>query len=216
MIMSKRISALFVAAFTAVTVAFAAKPPEGPDPWVNYDEAIFMDMDLDANIETPELQKSEKLPVRKYMRKLADRLARQNYQVELDRDDEVMVVVIPLDRIFQPNDTLLAPSFQTQFTPLLAYMKDPGMFKVVYSIHSDNTGSERYNYDLSQKRVNSVYDWMLDKINEDLIVIPYALGDTDPVASNNTMDGRRTNRRMEIYFIPGPDMIVKARSGKFK
>lgn len=216
MIMSKRISALFVAAFTAVTVTFAAKPPEGPDPWVNYDEAIFMDMDLDANIETPELQKSEKLPVRKYMRKLADRLARQNYQVELDRDDEVMVVVIPLDRIFQPNDTLLAPSFQTQFTPLLAYMKDPGMFKVVYSIHSDNTGSERYNYDLSQKRVNSVYDWMLDKINEDLIVIPYALGDTDPVASNNTMDGRRTNRRMEIYFIPGPDMIVKARSGKLK
>lgn len=216
MIMSKRISALFVAAFTAVTVAFAAKPPEDPDPWVNYDEAIFMDMDLDANIETPELQKSEKLPVRKYMRKLADRLARQNYQVELDRDDEVMVVVIPLDRIFQPNDTLLAPSFQTQFTPLLAYMKDPGMFKVVYSIHSDNTGSERYNYDLSQKRVNSVYDWMLDKINEDLIVIPYALGDTDPVASNNTMDGRRTNRRMEIYFIPGPDMIVKARSGKLK
>ncbi len=216
MIMSKRISALFVAAFTAVTVAFPAKPPEGPDPWVNYDEAIFMDMDLDANIETPELQKSEKLPVRKYMRKLADRLARQNYQVELDRDDEVMVVVIPLDRIFQPNDTLLAPSFQTQFTPLLAYMKDPGMFKVVYSIHSDNTGSERYNYDLSQKRVNSVYDWMLDKINEDLIVIPYALGDTDPVASNNTMDGRRTNRRMEIYFIPGPDMIVKARSGKLK
>lgn len=216
MVMSKRISALFVAAFTAVTVAFAAKPPESPDPWVNYDEAIFMDMDLDANIETPELQKSEKLPVRKYMRKLADRLARQNYQVELDRDDEVMVVVIPLDRIFQPNDTLLAPSFQTQFTPLLAYMKDPGMFKVVYSIHSDNTGSERYNYDLSQKRVNSVYDWMLDKINEDLIVIPYALGDTDPVASNNTMDGRRTNRRMEIYFIPGPDIIVKARSGKLK
>ncbi|MDE5690181.1 MAG: hypothetical protein K2I38_05760, partial [Duncaniella sp.] len=71
-----------------------------------------------------------------------------------------------------------------------------------------------YNMRLSHERNNSIYDWMLDNINEDLIVIPYEMGDTDPVAANDTRDGRRENRRVEIFMIPGPKMITLARKGQ--
>lgn len=205
--------------FSAITIAIlsvmsaTAAKPQGPDPWENYDEAVFMDMDFDNNLKTPALQKTDKRTIRNYMRDLADQVASRGYQVELDRDDEVMVIVIDLGDIFLPNDTLLAPRFDRWLKPVVSYLHDPGMFKIVYAIHSDNTGSENYNYMLSQERVNSLYDWMLDNISEDLIVIPFAMGDTDPVAPNNTMAGRRANRRLEIFFIPGPEMITRARAG---
>lgn len=210
----KKLLLSILLSFTISAVVNASKPSGAPDPWADYDEAVFMDMDLDGNIETPALQKNEKLAVRRYMRHLADETAAKKYQVELDRDDEVMVVIIGLDKLFMPNDTLLAPYFEKQIRPLVSLLKNPGMFKIVYAIHSDNTGSESYNYDLSQERVNSLYDWFIDHVSEDQIIIPFAMGDSDPVAPNETAVGRATNRRIEIYFIPGPEMILRARSGK--
>lgn len=186
-----------------------------PDPWENYDEAMFMDMDFDANIASPALSSDkERRAVRRYIGELGKRVAEKGYIVETDRDDEVMVVTIPLEKLFLPNDTLLRAGFEKTLRPLIGFLKDPGMFKVVYAVHSDNTGSENYNYDLSNERVASIYDWLLDNISEDLIVIPFAMGDTDPIGSNLTRDGRRQNRRLEIFFVPGPELILRARKGK--
>ena len=174
-----------------------------------------MDMDLDANIASPALSSDkERRAVRRYIGELGKRVAEKGYIVETDRDDEVMVVTIPLEKLFLPNDTLLRAGFEKTLRPLIGFLKDPGMFKVVYAVHSDNTGSENYNYDLSNERVASIYDWLLDNISEDLIVIPFAMGDTDPVESNLTRDGRRQNRRLEIFFVPGPELILRARKGK--
>ncbi len=181
------------------------------DPWENYDEALFMDMDLDSNIETPAVAADEKVFVRNYMRSFASELAKKDYIVDLDRDDEVVIVTVPTDRIFLPNDTLLSPRYGKYLNPLLGYMKDPGLFKIVYCVHTDNTGSDTYNQELSQNRVNTIYDWMLDNVDEDLVIIPFAMGDTDPVDVNTTRAGRAANRRLEIYFIPGPNLIMQAR-----
>lgn len=183
-----------------------------PDPWDDYDEVAFMDMDLDENIATPRLQTNkEKTYVRNYMRGVAADLAKKKYVTELDRDNEVVVVTVPTDEIFLPNDTLLNPRSVKRLQPLLKYMEDPGMFKIVYVVHTDNTGSSAYNMDLSQQRLNTLYDWLLENVNEDLVIIPYAMGDTDPLEENNTRRGRAANRRLELYFVPGPELILKAR-----
>lgn len=195
---------LGIVALTVLTGAAA-------DPWDNYDEAVFMDMDLDENIATPALEGSEKQYVRTYMRGLASELAKKNYTIDLERDDEVVVITIPTDNIFLPNDTLLSPRYGRTLNPLLGYLKDPGLFKVVYAVHTDNTGSEIYNQELSQERVNTIYDWLLDNVSEDLVIIPFAMGDTDPIEDNITRAGRAANRRLEIYLIPGPDLILQAR-----
>ena len=161
-----RLRSLLILFFAASLSLFAQKASELPDPYDGYDEILFMDMDLDQNIETPKLQDAERKAVKKHMSRMANELAHARYVVDLDRDGEVVVVTIPTDDLFLPNDTLLSPKAEVKLKPLLKYLSDPGLFKVVYTIHTDDTGSPDYLFDLSQQRVNSVYDWMLDFIDE--------------------------------------------------
>lgn len=69
---------------------------------------------------------------------------------------------------------------------------------------------------LSHERNNSIYDWLLSQVSEDLIVIPFEMGDTDPIEPNDSRKGRAANRRVEIYLIPGPKMITQAHKGTLK
>lgn len=188
----------------------AAAKSDYADPYKDYDEAMFMDLDLESNLSLPEIPKSCVQRVTAYMNQVATDLAKQRYMVDLLRDDEVILVTIPTDELFLPNDTLLSPSAAGRLTPLMKLLKEPLMYKLMYAVHTDNTGSEYYNMQLSHKRNGSVYDYILDAVSEDQIVIPYEFGDTDPIESNESRQGRQANRRLEIFFVPGPRMIELA------
>lgn len=186
------------------------------DPYKGYDESAFMDLNLEQNILVPAVGKKEHSSVKRHMNHIAQDLAKKNYIVDLTRNDEVIVVTIPSDDLFLPNDTLLSPAAPAKLSPIVSIVKDPEMYKMVYSVHTDNTGSPSYNLYLSHERNNSLYDWLLDNISEDLIVIPYESGDTEPIAANDSREGRKENRRIEIYLIPGPKMITLAHKGLLK
>ncbi len=210
----KQVSAIFL--IIALSVATLTAKDNYVDPYKGYDESAFMDMELDQNIMTPVVGKNEHSSVKRYMNRMAQDLARSRYTVDMTRNDEVIVVSIPSDDLFLPNDTLLAPGAPAKLAPIVALLSDPEMMKMVYAVHTDNTGSPSYNMYLSHERNNSIYDWLLDNINEDLIVIPYEFGDTDPLVANDTREGRRENRRIEIFLIPGPKMITMAHKGLLK
>lgn len=64
--------------------------------------------------------------------------------------------------------------------------------------HTDNTGSEHYNLALSQKRAEAVVDYLVGQdINKDHIVA-IGMGEAHPVASNDTVEGRAQNRRVDF------------------
>lgn len=178
------------------------------DPLKDYEESVFMDMELHENINTPAVPKKAHGFVEKKMGELKKRLENKKYNVEMMRDDEVVIVTIPSDRLFLPNDTLLTPEATSILAPLVAEVTpDPLRYKLLYTVHTDNTGSEFYNNLLSQQRNNSIYDWLLPQVSDELIIIPYEMGDTDPVESNDSRLGRAANRRIEFYFVPGPSLI---------
>lgn len=181
------------------------------DPYKEYDEVDHWDLELDDNILVPAVSDGERKDVRKYMRNLLDDLKKRNYNVDSERDDEVVVITLPCSRLFLPNDTLLwtrqASALLDPLKPLLA---DPDLFKVIFSVNSDNTGSEMYNTALSDARKDSMYEWFDQNAAADLIVVPYSMGDADPIATNGTRAGREANRRVEIYLIPGPKIIELA------
>ncbi|MDE6858937.1 MAG: OmpA family protein [Duncaniella sp.] len=210
----KQVSAIFL--IIALSFASLAAKDNYVDPYKGYDESAFMDMELDQNVMTPVVGKNEHSSVKRYMNRLAQDLAKRRYIVDMTRNDEVIVVSIPSDELFLPNDTLLAPDAPAKLSPIISLLSDPEMMKMVYAVHTDNTGSPSYNMYLSHERNNSIYDWLLDNINEDLIVIPYEFGDTDPLVANDTREGRRENRRIEIYLIPGPKIITMAHKGLLK
>lgn len=186
------------------------------DPYRGFDETVYMDMELEENLKTPEVDKSAHPAVRSYMRALGQNLAKKKYTVDMMRDDEVVLVTIPSDELFLPNDTLLSPSAPARLTPITSLLTDPYLLKVVYAVHTDNTGSPTYNMRLSHERNSSIYEWLLDNVNENVIIIPYEFGDSDPLAPNDSREGRRENRRLEIFLIPGPKLITSPQKGTLK
>ncbi|MDD4820085.1 MAG: OmpA family protein [Flavobacteriales bacterium] len=64
--------------------------------------------------------------------------------------------------------------------------------------HTDNTGDKEYNAILSEKRANSVADALVSYGVEKERISTRGYGDTIPISSNNTDDGKSKNRRTEI------------------
>ncbi|MGX4744094.1 OmpA family protein [Providencia rettgeri] len=85
---------------------------------------------------------------------------------------------------------------------LLNIKAKPGWL-IMVSGYTDNTGNPEQNQKLSLKRAESVRDWIIQ--TSDISPTCFAVqgyGQNNPVADNNTTDGRARNRRVEIRLIP--------------
>lgn len=81
----------------------------------------------------------------------------------------------------------------------------PGV-RVEIQGHTDSVGAEAYNQDLSQRRAESVLDFLLENFSElqrDQFVAE-GYGESQPVASNDTEEGRQQNRRVEFVVLQAP------------
>ncbi len=91
-------------------------------------------------------------------------------------------------------------------------LKNLGSYKMLLDMHSDNTGSSEYTLNLTRQRVNAIFDWFDENGIVDYVV-PYALGETDPLVDNNSVENRKRNRRLEIYLVPEKTMLQQAKKG---
>ena len=75
--------------------------------------------------------------------------------------------------------------------------KNPEM-KVDLSGHTDWIGTEGYNQALSERRADSVKQYLIRKGVDAGRITTHAYGETRPIAPNDTAEGRAKNRRVEI------------------
>lgn len=211
---------IFAAAIVACSLScgIKASAQSYTDPYKGYSEETFMDMDFEPNLATPVVGAKEKPAIRKNILKVANSL-KGKFTVDLMREDEVFVVSIPAEDLFLPNDTLLNSGASRILSGLTAILADPMEYKIVLAMHTDDTGSETYREYLSTARLNSVYDWFMNEIdsgrlNERQLIIPFAMGGLMPVQPNDTRSHRNENRRLEVYFIPGPSLIKAAHNAR--
>lgn len=78
--------------------------------------------------------------------------------------------------------------------------------------HTDSTGSEAYNMELSKKRAKSVVDYLISKGVAANRLSMEGLGQSMPRFDNSTAEGRSKNRRVEIAVIANEQMIEDARA----
>jgi outer membrane protein OmpA-like peptidoglycan-associated protein len=69
--------------------------------------------------------------------------------------------------------------------------------------NTDNVGSKSRNQVLSEERAKAIVDYLVSRGVEPARVVARGNGDSKPVASNKTADGRASNRRTDILFISG-------------
>ena len=177
------------------------------------DDYDIYDLSLDENLVTPQIKNSKQADkIQDFQYDMAVAFKRSNYEVEVMREGEVIVVTLPASLLFEPNDTVLTTLGESQLKPFLRMIKNPGFYKLLLVMHSDNTGSSEYTLNLTRQRVNVIFDWFDENGSVDYVV-PYALGETDPIVDNNSVENRKRNRRLEIYLVPEKAMIQQAKKG---
>jgi OOP family OmpA-OmpF porin len=95
-----------------------------------------------------------------------------------------------------PSDRSLLDAAVTNFKRLPADVA--ANTRVVVEGHTDNTGSEAYNLALSQRRADSVKQYLIDAGISPAIITTVGKGFSDPIDTNATREGRTANRRVVV------------------
>jgi OmpA-OmpF porin, OOP family len=111
-------------------------------------------------------------------------------------------VSIVLNNLFFDFDkAILRPESFPELDRIVELMKEKPSIKIEISGHTDTSGSELYNMNLSEKRANSVVQYLGDKsIGKERMAVLF-FGESKPIDSNETKEGRERNRRVEFKIL---------------
>ncbi|MFQ3575852.1 MAG: OmpA family protein, partial [Cytophagales bacterium] len=116
---------------------------------------------------------------------------------------------------FDVNKAELKDTSKLILDTLAKIMKLYPKLKIVLSGHTDSTYTEQYNLKLSQKRVDVTYEFLLKKGISPKKIRKEAFGESLPKYTNETKEGRKLNRRVEIDFIlPKESIPEKSKNSK--
>ncbi|MCZ8286370.1 MAG: OmpA family protein, partial [Bacteroidia bacterium] len=102
--------------------------------------------------------------------------------------------------LFDPNEAALTKTSFQELDKLVLQMKKNQM-KIEVQGHTDNSGNEAQNQVLSEERAKAVIDYLVSKnISKDRLFYK-GYGSTKPMASNESDEGRRQNRRVEFLIV---------------
>jgi len=132
-------------------------------------------------------------------------------------DDTFAVVtkdsILILEKILFVNarDTILRRSY-----PVLEAVKDtllanPQIKKIQVGGHTDSNGSNSYNQKLSEKRANAIMRYLVKAGISPEVIVSVGFGEAQPIASNETEEGRERNRRVEFTILEQETVQEKVR-----
>jgi OmpA-OmpF porin, OOP family len=99
---------------------------------------------------------------------------------------------------FEPDSSRLTQEGRQTLDGVAATLRDQEQLKVEIAGHTDAIGSEAYNTLLSQQRADAVRTYLVVKGVSAERMVAAGYGELEPVASNETEEGRRANRRVEF------------------
>lgn len=147
----------------------------------------------------------------------AEAAAVENAKVEEVTDANGLdAVKLTLDSgiLFATNKADLNTSSKNALVSLAKVLMNNTTCDVAIYGHTDSTGSDAVNQPLSVNRANSVANYLKScGVSSSQIKEVQGQGSTNPVASNDTAEGRQQNRRVEIYMYASQEMIQAAQAG---
>jgi outer membrane protein OmpA-like peptidoglycan-associated protein len=146
------------------------------------------------------------------------RAAIKDSNLQLERRDNVLVVIAPVDGSYNPKrPTMLLPVTLGPFTRVAKAVEADPKTAVLVLGHVDATGSAPASQALTKERAVSIASiFSLSGLKQDRLMLR-GMGDMMPRAANDSTQGRALNRRMEIMFTQRTTMLAllsKYSSGK--
>ncbi len=105
------------------------------------------------------------------------------------------------DANFDFDKSMVAETSYSLLDKIVKIMKENPDLAMEISAHTDNIGSFEYNLQLSQARAQSIVDCLVSKGIEKQRLVAKGYGESRPISSNNTEDGRMKNRRVEFIIL---------------
>ena len=119
--------------------------------------------------------------------------------------------------LFETNKSDLNATSKTALRKFVESLSDLNDTDITIYGHTDNTGTLAVNERLSLERANAVASYLRScGLNSARIIDVQGKAYNEPVASNDTAEGRAQNRRVEIYVTANENMIKAAQNGTLK
>jgi OOP family OmpA-OmpF porin len=109
-------------------------------------------------------------------------------------------ITIQAEALFDFDKAVLKPDGKKSIDEAIGKMKDIDVEVVIATGHTDSIGTDAYNQKLSERRANAVKEYMVSKGVPAAKITTLGKGETQPVATNKTAEGRAKNRRVDIEF----------------
>ena len=129
---------------------------------------------------------------------LREKLLAQLNMILQTRDSARGLIMNMSDVLFDFDKATLKPNAREALAKLSGILLAYPSLKLQVEGHTDSIGSDEYNLTLSEKRADAVRDYLVSQGVQHDAVTAQGLGKANPVASNDTNDGRAKNRRVEL------------------
>jgi len=113
-----------------------------------------------------------------------------------------LIVTLPEGITFDVDSTFIRPSITSALADLSRSINDYPNTIVDVIGHTDNTGTSSYNQNLSKQRADAVAAQLISNGVSSTRIRAFGRGETSPIATNATAEGRQANRRVEIIITP--------------
>ncbi len=126
----------------------------------------------------------------------------QGTGVQVQRNGDDLKLIMPGNITFASNSADISSSFYPTLNSLVLVFKEFNKNGVNIVGHTDSTGSQELNQSLSQRRAQSVANYLTANGVPGQRISAYGAGPSQPIASNASEAGRSQNRRVEINLRP--------------
>jgi outer membrane protein OmpA-like peptidoglycan-associated protein len=122
--------------------------------------------------------------------------------VSVTRDGDNIILNMPSNITFATDQDSIKPAFYETLNSVAIVLREFNQSLVDVKGHTDADGADDYNMDLSQRRAESVAEYLTGQgLNPERFEVK-GYGESQPVASNASARGKQQNRRVEIEIVP--------------
>ncbi|MBI0475558.1 OmpA family protein [Sphingomonas sp. MA1305] len=122
--------------------------------------------------------------------------------VQVVREGDNLLLNIPSGITFAYDSAAVQPQFQRTLDQVADTLAQYNQTYIDVYGHTDSTGSDAYNQQLSERRAVAVADYLSSRGVQPARIGTRGFGESQPIASNDTDAGRAANRRVEIKIVP--------------
>lgn len=122
----------------------------------------------------------------------------QNLEVQRQQAENDLKVIVNNRILFDLDSAVLQPAALPTLNDMADVLNRYPRSRIIVTGYTDSSGDEEHNLELSQRRAQSVANYLISRGVDPSRITAVGLGESDPIDTNQSPQGRQNNRRVEF------------------